>query len=648
MSNERAGEIARAALTHAVTAVHGQRRDGQARMVEEVSTALAQGQVLMVQAGTGTGKSLGYLIPAIAWATQQGERVVVSTATLALQRQIMTKDAPTAVEAVAKENSARADVALLKGWQHYLCLHRLHGGYPEPDTLFDDAPATTQIGSMGEQMLRVRQWAEETDTGDRDDLSPGVHDKVWRHVSVTRKECVGSSCPYFTDCWAARARTRASEADVVVTNHTLLGIHAASDVPVLPEFAALIVDEAHELADRVTGAGAQQLSTGVVQRLVRVIAREAPSLDLDEAADALGEAIAALPAERLHALPEAFAQALLLTQAAARDCLQALRAETTAEAGSLAQARAAATELAETCDRFLGRGLTQGEDVAWVERVGETDAVSVKIAPLDVAPLVANQLLEGRGVVLTSATLSVGGSFQPAANRMGAALLGEDTWSGIDVGSPFSYDKQGILYIASDVPAPDRDGISEEALDRFAELVKAAGGQTLGLFSSRRGVERAAERLRVSIDTPVYVQGEDQLSQLVDDFLAEEESTLLGTLTLWQGVDAPGPTCSLVVIDRIPFPRPDDPLVQARSDRVKERGGNPFMAVSLSHAALLMAQGAGRLIRRGDDRGMVAVLDPRLETQRYGSILRSSMPPLWPTNDAAVAVGALRRLAARN
>jgi ATP-dependent DNA helicase DinG len=230
-----------------------------------------------------------------------------------------------------------------------------------------------------------------------------------------------------------------------------------------------------------------------------------------------------------------------------------------------------------------------------------------------------------------------------------APELGEDDerqpWRGIDVGSPFSYGTQGILYLARQMPLPGRDGISDAVLEEVAELVWAAGGRTLGLFSSRRAAEAAAVHVRKQLPKQkILCQGDAQLSELTRRFVAEEETSLFGTLSLWQGIDVPGSTCRLVIIDRIPFPRPDEPLTVARQRAVAEAGGNGFMAVAASHAALLLAQGSGRLIRRVSDRGVVAVLDPRLVTARYGSYLRSSMPPMWTTSDRETAIGALRRL----
>jgi ATP-dependent DNA helicase DinG len=271
----------------------------------------------------------------------------------------------------------------------------------------------------------------------------------------------------------------------------------------------------------------------------------------------------------------------------------------------------------------------------------------LRVAPLSVAGLLRGRLFECSTAVLTSATLTIGGSFDAMASAWGLAGIDEVKWRGIDVGSPFEHAKAGILYVAAHLPPPGRDGTgSAEQLDEIAALITAAGGRTLGLFSSMRAAKAAAEIMRERLDTPVLCQGEDTTSALVQRFADDAKTSLFGTLSLWQGVDVPGPSLSLVLIDRIPFPRPDDPLLTARQRAVAARGGNGFMAVAASHAALLLAQGAGRLLRRVDDRGVVAVLDSRMATARYGGYLRASLPPFWATTDATRVREALERLRA--
>ncbi|WP_314168182.1 ATP-dependent DNA helicase [uncultured Actinomyces sp.] len=631
-------------------------------MADRVEAALDAGSHLLVQAGTGTGKSLGYLVPVMLHAATAEERAVVSTATLALQRQVMTKDAPMAADAVEAVTGVRPSVALLKGWQNYLCRHRLAGGYPDDDadTLFSAGAATTpgrvgeaDRGSVGEQIVRLREWAAETATGDRDDLIPGVSDRAWAHVSVSRAECLGPSCPLHEECFPELARAAASQADVVVTNHAMLGIAAAGNVGVLPDYRVLVVDEAHELAGRVRSQGTVSLSAAAVMRVAAAARRGASVVvtELEEAGQRLQLALADLPDGRLaDGLPPAGREALVVLDGAARRVLADVRGASRAsrdggtDAGGAALARTAVADLIDTIERMTSDSVRERRDVAWVERPrAGAEPPRLTLAPIDVAAAIADSLLNDRAVVLTSATLALGGGFEPMARALGLTVA-SDRWDGVDVGTPFDYARQGILYAPTHLPRPGR-GICEAVLDELLALTEASGGGMLGLFSSRRAAAEAAEVLRGATDLTVYAQGDDQLSTLVEAFAADEDACLVGTLSLWQGVDVPGRTCRLVIIDRIPFSRPDDPVAQARSEAVAAAGGNGFMSVSATHAALLLAQGAGRLIRRPDDRGVVAVLDPRLRTARYGSFLARSMPALWPTGDRDTVLGALGRLA---
>ncbi|MFJ9446515.1 ATP-dependent DNA helicase [Kitasatospora sp. NPDC101235] len=648
-------------LHAAVAAVGGVERPGQVRMAEAVADAVDHGEHLLVQAGTGTGKSLAYLVPALA----HGDRVVVATATLALQRQLVERDLPRTVEALHPVLRRRPLFAMLKGRSNYLCLHRANEGTPsdEGEGLFDPVDALGgPTGKLGQDVLRLRDWAEETDTGDRDDLSPGVSDKAWAQLSVTSKECLGATrCPYGQECFAEKARERAKLADVVVTNHAMLAIDAIEGAPVLPEHGLLIVDEAHELVNRVTGAATAELTVGAVNRAVKRAAR----LANEKAVDALQAAAenyhglmeTAQPG-RVEELPEYLAYAVTAIRDAARQVITSL-GETrdkglSDEDAVRKQAMASAEALHETAERLLE---DSEYDVVWIERSDRygLGTASLRVAPLSVSGLLREGLYKERSVVLTSATLKLGGDFNGVAASVGlpsetrlpdvrtagdtpeaGPAFGEDAvpyWRGIDVGSPFKYPKQGILYVAKHLADPGRDPERPDMLDELAELIGAAGGRTLGLFSSMRGAQTAAEAMRERLDQRVLLQGEDTLGELIREFASDATTCLFGTLSLWQGVDVPGSACQLVVMDRIPFPRPDDPLMSARQKDVEQRGGNGFMAVAATHAALLMAQGAGRLVRAADDRGVVAVLDPRVETKRYGGFFRSSMPEFWYTTD---------------
>ena len=650
-------------LDTAVTAMGGQRREGQRFMAAKVAEALDTGKHLLVQAGTGTGKSLAYLVPVFHHARSADKPVVISTATLALQSQVTGRDVPRVLDAIADRLGHRPDVALLKGRSNYACLHKIGGGYPadEDAALFPASSAPAADGApdaparrLGRQVQRLREWAEATETGDRDDVQPGVSDMAWRQVSVTARECLGRKCPLIEQCFAEKARLDAAEADVVITNHALLAINAFEGLAVLPDHDVVVVDEAHELDGRVTGAVTGALSAAAVRATASAL-RTHTSASPEALERSAGDLDRAFGTEHTGLLPRGFTEeqvaALGAVHAAARAGMSDTKGESE-DAGRHA-ARSRLSETLETAERLLNANTDH--DVLWLSRAGAWSAAdgygaaqpgdppTLHIAPLSVAGALREGLFDGRTVVLTSATLSVGSSFASAAGALGLQGPGAPAWSGVDVGSPFDYRKQGILYVARHLPKPGR-GISSEQLGELAELITASRGGALGLFSSRRAAEEAAERLREELDTDILCQGEASLPSLVKDFTDDPGASLFGTMSLWQGVDVPGDSCRLVVIDRLPFPRPDDPLGTARTRATERAGGNGFMAVSATHAAVRLAQGAGRLIRSPRDRGVVAVLDSRLATARYGTFLARSLPPLWPTTDRATVLGALQRL----
>ncbi|HEY7173345.1 MAG TPA: ATP-dependent DNA helicase [Micromonosporaceae bacterium] len=630
-------------------------------MAHAVADAIASSEHLLVQAGTGTGKSLAYLTPAL---LVDGP-VVVSTATLALQSQLVDHDLPRLADAVEPILGRRPTHAVLKGRHHYLCLAKLDSSTEdEPDALFDSEggggrPATVWLGEagrLGKQMQRLRDWAMETDTGDRDELDPGVDETAWRLVSTYARECVGASrCAYGAECFAEASRTRAREADIVVTNHSLLAVDMLAARHILPPHRVLVVDEAHDLADRVSSASQAEVSPDIIDRAARraraLIGGECYE-QLTEAGDALAIGLGDATEGRITAgLTAPLREALTLLDAASRRALDAvgeLKADDP-DPVRKQQTRATLDELSATSQRLLAES---SDDVAWIEASDRRRAVVV--APLSVAGLLKNQLFTERTVVATSATLALGGRFDTIARAIGLprAPSTEDpttapSWTSLDVGSPFDYARQGILYVASRLPRPTQSGLSDAAADELVELVSALGGRTLGLFSSRRAAERAAEVLRARTSLTVLLQGDESLPLLIRAFRDRPETCLMGVMSLWQGVDIPGDSCQLVVIDRLPFPRPDEPLAAARSEAVDAAGGSGFASVSVPIAAVRLAQGSGRLIRSTTDRGVVAVLDPRLETARgYGGFMRASLPPFWYTTKRDVALGALRRLAA--
>jgi ATP-dependent DNA helicase DinG len=648
-------------LAIAVAALGGSERSGQLQMANAVAHAFETGEHLAVQAGTGTGKSLAYLVPAIIRAVSDETPVVVSTATIALQRQLVNRDLPQLVDALADALPREPRFALLKGRQNYLCLNKIHNGAAsssddEPqDELFQPQPAT----ALGRDVQRLTAWASTTESGDRDDLKPGVADRSWTQVSVSARECLGMArCPFGTECFAERAKGSAGRADVVVTNHALLAIDAVADSAVLPEHQLLIVDEAHDLVDRVTAVATGELTAttlGIASRRITRLVEPELMQRWERASATFTAAIHDASAGRIDHLDDELATdltALRDAASAARSAIDTSPSDPKA-ASARAEAVASLAEIADTASRILtsfGPAIPDRTDVVWLDHEdnrGSTRAV-LRVAPLSVAGLLRNRLFADSTAVLTSATLTVGGAFDAMASAWGLAgeqADGEPRWRGLDVGSPFQHAKAGILYVAAHLPPPGRDGTgSAEQLNEIADLVTAAGGRTLGLFSSMRAARAAADAMAERLSTPVLCQGDDNTAALVEQFSADAETSLFGTLSLWQGVDVPGPSLSLVIIDRIPFPRPDDPLMSARQRAVAAGGGNGFMAVAASHAALLLAQGAGRLLRGVDDRGVVAVLDSRMATARYGGYLRASLPPFWPTTDAAAVRAALTRL----
>ncbi|MFD5868106.1 ATP-dependent DNA helicase [Corynebacterium sp. NPDC060344] len=635
-------------LGHAVAALGGKERAGQVKMARAAHEAMENGRHLAVQAGTGTGKSLAYLVPAIVRAMADGRAVIVSTATIALQRQLVERDLPRLADALEPHLDRRPTFAILKGRNNYLCQNKV------AEVPLDEGPGA-DIGDTGAlidpsalsrtaaQVLTLREWANETEDGDRDSLDRGVSDMAWRQVSVTSRECVGAAkCPMGESCFAEAAKARAADVDVVVTNHALLAIDAMSDGLILPEHEYVIVDEAHELDGRITSVATEELTaTGITltaKRAKKVGAAEQAG-DLEDAAGMLQEALVSLGdggVGRWDDIPPEAGVPLTALRDALWKTQTALATGQEGDATERQTVRAALENMHDAAVRMLA--LDDG-DVVWM-----TDRRALCVAPLTVSDLLRDRLFSENTVVLTSATLALGGRFDAMAATWG---LPKGQWDGMDVGTPFDPAKSGILYVARHLPKPGRDGTDPAIMDELAKLITAAGGRTLGLFSSRRGAEAAAEEMRKRVPFDVLCQGDDAIGNLVEQFANSENSCLFGTLTLWQGVDVPGPALSLVVIDRIPFPRPDDPLLSARSDAANQAGRSGFMEVSATHAALLMAQGAGRLLRSVDDRGVVAVLDPRLATQRYGSWIAASMPPFWRTTDGAVARKALERLVAQ-
>ena len=664
----------RSALDAAVAAIGGSPRDGQIEMAEAVANALSDRHHLLVQAGTGTGKSLAYLVPALV----HGKKVLVATATLALQRQLVERDLPKIKAALDKELNRDISFAIYKGVGNYICLQKMNNAPNDPE-----AQAVLEVSSLEADAKRLRAWAQSANaTGDRDD-APDVDRRVWSANSVSGRECMGADeCPSGSKCFAALAKAKAQTADIVVTNHTLLAIEIVDSHPILPERDAIVLDEAHEFMDRTTQAVTEEITAARVSRAANMARKHMPGKAGDalfkaseKFAKALGEYADDLKADpsragRLDKLPTVLEAPLR----AVKEAIAAVTALISADSQIIdpnsmaerARVKGALNEITQTATKLLKPGHTH---VLWFEPTYST----LYLAPLAVSDVLRGNLLTQTPVIATSATLTVGKSFDAIAKNIGFVIGGKNEAEDdaeedeenlkkngsmdpanlqiLDVGSPFDFANQGMLYLPKDLPEPGRDGPSKEALTELGELIQAAGGRTLALFSSWRGVEAADEHLRnvlAELKLPIITQRRgDSVGPLVDKFAKDEKSILLGTISLWQGIDVPGPACTLVAIDRIPFPRPDEPVLSARAAEADAAGGSGFMQISLPRAALLLAQGTGRLIRSLDDRGVVAILDSRIVNKRYGSILLNSMPPFWRTSDGAVIKEALRRLDAQ-
>ena len=651
----------REALDAAVTAIGGAPREGQIEMAEAVANALTDRHHLMVQAGTGTGKSLAYIIPPLV----HGRKVLVATATLALQRQLVERDLPAVVPALEKVLGREITYAIYKGVGNYICLQKMNS--EEPDA---DGEIMLGISSLEKDAKRLHEWARKPGvSGDRDD-APEVDRRVWAANSVSGRECVGADkCAFGPQCFAANAKAKAQTADVVVTNHTLLAIEIVDSHPILPERDAVVLDEAHEFMDRATQAVTEELTSARVLRASAMARKFMPGKladalhkaanDFHESMVDYGESIRGDFAAqgRLEEIPQSLESPIRKVRESAQAITQFMSADDeiidTDVLAERARVKGAVNEISTTAATLLKLG---DGFVLWYEPTFS----ALHLAPLSVSDVLRENLLTQTPVIATSATLTVGNSFNALAKSIGF-LVGDDLNSDVkseevdpanvqmlDVGSPFDFANQGVLYMPKHLPEPGRDGPSIEVLTELGELIDAAGGRTLALFSSWRGVEAADAHLRkVLAELPIKIFTQkrgDSVGPLVEKFAKDETSILLGTMSLWQGVDVPGNSCILVAIDRIPFPRPDEPVMSARAAQADAAGGSGFMQVSLPRAALLLAQGTGRLIRSVDDRGVVAILDSRIVTKRYGSVLLNSMPPLWRTSDKDVVRESLKRL----
>ena len=605
-------EAALAKVTAALPA--GEDRPGQLTMAKAVAEAIKSQRHLVVQAGTGTGKSLGYLVPALL----SGSRVVIATATKALQDQLAGKDIPF----LAEHMSVPFELAVLKGRSNYLCRQRAREVTGGDDQL--DLDAFEEAGPVTADVARLLTWSRETTSGDRAELDFEPRPRAWAQLSVTGMECPGAArCPSGDDCFAEAARQRAEQADVIVVNTHLYGTHLASGGHVIPEHDVVIFDEAHELEDIASSALGVEITSGrfrALARTMRPLVSEASVLDdLEGAGTRLEGALAGLNGTRL---PPGLGDDVSLAVTTARErvasALAAVRSSDTDDSARKARAQQAGGHLQGDLQFTLEANDTR---VAWVE--GPPHSPVLKVASVDVGGMLATQLWPEVTAVLTSATIP-----PLIEQRLGMPLEKVDV---VDVGSPFDYRSQSLLYCAKHLPSPKSPAYAEAMHHELKALIEAAHGRTLALFTSWRAMTAAAEAC-ADLPFPLLTQSDLPKPALIEAFTKDEKACLFATMGFWQGIDVPGRSLSLVVIDRLPFARPDDPLYSARRDRA---GADAFSLIDVPRAATLLAQGAGRLIRSSSDRGVVAVLDSRLATARYRAQLLSRVPPMKRSIDRA-------------
>jgi ATP-dependent DNA helicase DinG len=617
-------------LTEALPA--GEHRAGQREMAAAVAEAIRRDRHLVVQAGTGTGKSLAYLVPAVL----AGRPVVVATATKALQDQLAIKDLPF----LEQHLDIDFDWAVLKGRANYACRQRLAElGRTDDGQLGLDLGASKAVQA---EITELRAWAEQTRTGDRSELPQEPSAAAWAAVSVSSRECPGATnCPHGGDCFTEVARARAAEAAVIVVNLHLYGLDVAAEGGLLPEHAVVVVDEAHQLEDILSATAGLELAGSRFGTLAKAVAAilddEATAEALEDLAPRWSQALAPHADRLLPRGPEGELASLLdLARERLDRALAALRAVPAPE-GTDAHSRAQrAVKLTSSALEDLAMvslaGPNRPDLVSWV--TGPATSPTLRLAPLDVGEGLAEERWPRVTAVLTSATVPPG-----IGDRIGLPTGGFDE---LDVGSPFAYDEQALLYCAAALPDPRSPSRVEALHDELSVLIRAAGGRTLALFTSYRAMDDAAEELRTRLPFEILTQRDLPKPALIDAFAADEATCLFATMGFWQGIDVPGRSLSLVTIDRLPFPRPDDPLLSARRERA---GPGAFRAIDLPRAITLLAQGSGRLIRNRTDRGVVAVLDPRLATNAsYRWDIVNALPPMRRTRDRAEAEKFLREI----
>ena len=598
-------------------------REAQIQMADAVQEAIETGSSLVVEAGTGIGKTLAYLVPALT----SGERTIISTGTKTLQDQLYFRDLPLVREAL----ESSVTTALLKGRGNYLCLHRMQMARTEGRLPSRDAV---------HELEAVMGWAAQTKDGDLS-IAGEVSEEsgLMPFVTSTFDNCLGSECPEFEECFVTRARREAQEADIVVVNHHLLfadmAIKQRGFGEVLPGAGTFIVDEAHQAPETASRFFSTTLSTRQLNDLCRDLLAE--SAEVSGAMGILREPVADC-LQRVKEMQAAVAEYLsdrgawdeLVGNAAACGALQGLDLAVAALVAEIPKLEGRARGMDGCIERLrlvqaafdrLDAAAGEGE-VRWYERRGRSFAFH--ITPLDVASVFDEfRSLADASWLFTSATLSVRGDFAHFTDRMGLGDAGT-----LQLDSPFDYENNALMWLPEHLPEPREPNFVPELLDRVVPLLEASGGRAFLLFTSHRSLRQAAELLSKRVSFPLFVQGEQPRSILLERFRKSGDGVLLGSASFWEGVDVIGEALSLVVIDKLPFAAPDDPVIEARSGLLRREGGNPFTGLFLPQAVISLKQGAGRLIRDVKDRGVLVICDPRIRTRSYGPVFLESLPPM--------------------
>lgn len=675
------GMISQEVLTAHISRVGGESRPQQEEMVSLVSQTFAKPACSsLIQAGTGTGKSLAYLFPALL----SGQRTVVATATNQLSEQLFKQDLPEVAQTIELTTKKKVSYALLKGRNNYACLAKIaslknleeeaqlftdsdYGGYDDAGLSSDRIKQAREDAKLVGELVK---WSDTTETGDRSDAFPVV-DRVWKQVSVLSSECPGASnCPFGNVCFTEIARKKAKASDIVITNHALLAQEAAQVLEsgeetdgkpsVFGEYANLVIDEAHDFGDSLSGASTSEINPKEINKFV---SKSAQYLHLADGADSLisertkdaieifveemnkvdsNKAFSVMPEDLALSIKAVLNNVIMIQSILSKESAKANKSGNSGKAINIEILSNTSIDIATALADAL---LDRSDRVRWVERRNEDKKNPfLKVAPLEVGEQY-QRISAGKNVVLTSATLNVAGDFTPIKNLLGIP----NHEIAVDVGSPFDYPKLGMLYIPeSSFPEPigkDREAHTAAVLEELYELVHASGGRTLALFTTTAGAQRAAEYLRDRItEVNIYAHGEAPADVLVQSFKNDETSILCATMGLWQGTNVPGPACSLVVIDKVGFAPIDDVLTNARRELANSQKRNGFNDVVVAQAATSLAQAAGRLIRTSTDKGVVAILDPRLRSKNYGSTLIKSLPNFKVFGDKKLVLEALTRL----